>query len=242
MKKLGLFVLSLVVVGCSSTKAKANYRDSISQEPMVDKVKDEPFKQPPKNKNCIYNITNVDIFQTLDTNYGLATYNRGEQYYETALFQLPYSFLDTIKLYDGLRIEVPEGQCFTITDTYKYTSKGAGIKVVPIITFEYEYEPRNEEELQQRLDKEMRNIRQNACIFENKNDMTKQGFKSLEHCQCYIDTMLSLEFLTEIDLSNKIDPKIDGFIKGFKNAEQQCGKLLTTTNKPNKTKKVVNKK
>lgn len=203
-------------------------------------VNNETFSQPEKNKNCIYNITNVDIFQTLDKNNGLAKYDRGEQYHETALFQLPYSFLDTIKLYDGLRIEVPEGQCFAITDTYRYTSKGAGIKVVPIITFEYEYKPMNKKEAAERIEKIKNKI--NNVMCNNANKIKEQGFKNVEQCQCYIDTMLSLEFLTKIDLSNKTKPKIDGFLKGFKNAEQQCGKLLITKTKPNKTKKVVNKK
>ena len=206
----------------------------------------ETFSQPERNKNCIYNITNVDIFQTLDKNNGLARYDRGEQYYETALFQLPYSFLDTIKLYDGLRIEVPQGQCFAITDTYRYTSKGAGIKVVPIITFEYEYEPMNKKEAAERIEKiknKMNRIEKIKNVMcNNANKIKEQGFKNVEQCQCYIDTMLSLEFLTKIDLSNKTKPKIDEFVKGFKNAEQQCGKLLITKTKPNKTKKVVNKK
>ena len=240
--------MSLAVVGFSSTMAKANYENSVQQELIVEEkakeeqkeVNNETFSQPEKNKNCIYNITNVDIFQTLDKNNGLAKYDRGEQHYETALFQLPYSFLDTIKLYDGLRIEVPKGQCFAITDTYRYTSKDAGIKVVPIITFEYEYEPMNKKETAERIEKIKNKI--NNVMCNNANKIKEQGFKNVEQCQCYIDTMLSLGFLTKIDLSNKTKPKIDRFVKGFKNAEQQCGKLLITKTKPNKTKKVVNKK
>ena len=137
---------------------------------------------------------------------------------------------------------MPEGQCFVIKDTYKYESKGAGIKVVHIITFEYEYNPKNKDELMQRFDKELKNIKQNACVFESNNEMQKQGFKSIEQCRCYVDTMLELEFLAEVELNNEKEQKIDGFIKGLERAEKKCGKLLNTKTNAKKTKKVKKKK
>ena len=67
--------MSLAVVGFSSTKAKANYENSAQQELIVEEkakeeqkeVNNETFSQPKKNKNCIYNITNVDILKFIAT-------------------------------------------------------------------------------------------------------------------------------------------------------------------------------
>ena len=247
MKKLGLLVLSLAVVGFSSTKAKANYENSMQQEliveeTMIEKQKEnnnEVFSKPERNKDCIDNIENIKIFQTFDKHHALAFYNNTEDKYSTQVALID-DFVGDFILYDGFRIEVPKNKCIVIRDTFTYESNNKMQNTVPVITFEYEYKPMNKKEAAEKNEKIKNKI--NNVMCNNANKIKKQGFKNVEQCQCYIDTMLSLEFLTEIDLSNKTNPKIDGFVKGFKNAEQQCGKLLTATNKPNKSKKVVNKK
>ena len=229
MKKLGLLVLSLAVVGCSSTKAKANYENSMQQEliveeTMIEKQKEnnnEVFSKPEHNKDCIDNIENIKIFQTFDKHHALAFYNNTEDKYSTQVALID-DFLGDFMLYDGFRIEVPKDKCIVIRDTFTYESNNKMQNTVPVITFEYEYEPMNEKEVTERIEKAKDKMKHIMCNDANK--IKKQGFKNVEQCHCYADIL------------------IDNELGANKNTEKECGKLLKMSTKPNKTKTVANKK
>ena len=137
---------------------------------------------PNKNKDCINCIHDVRIFQTLSRDRGLADYSQDEdrglldfltkkkktKTTETtenvALFQVPPHLYGKIMIYDGLKVKIPEDQCFVIKDTFTYETKGRDkninpatvvvvqskdvktyeskketeIKTVPVITLDYE--------------------------------------------------------------------------------------------------------
>lgn len=229
MKKLGLLVLSLAVVGCSNITKSTINENSIPQELIVEEkakeeqkeVNNETFSQPERNKNCIDNIENIKIFQTLDKYAALAFYNKTDEKYlsEVALLS---NTLGDIMFYDGLKVDVPQNKCIVISDTYTYESKGEGRKTVPIITFDYAYPPMDEKEWIRRTD-ELKNRMRNI-ICEKSDEIKKQGFKNVEQCHCYADIL------------------IDNELGANKNTEKECGKLLNISTKPNKSKKVVNKK
>lgn len=92
------------------------------------------------NKNCINGIHDVRIFQTLSKYQRLADYNG----YDVALFQVPPHLYGKIMIYDGLKVKIPEDQCFVIRDTYTYETKAyKNIKTVPVITLDYKYKPKD---------------------------------------------------------------------------------------------------
>ena len=220
---------------------------------------------PQKNKDCIDDIKDVKIFQTLGEDKGLSFYNG----YEVALFKFPSYFKDKTIVYDGLKIKLPEDQCFVIRDTYTYETRGKNenvspatvvvvqsknvktyedkketdIKTVPVITFDYKYE------------KTKLFLEEMTAEYCNKNnaELHKNGFKNKEQCNCYIDITSSrtYECLQRADKSNNNEKYednicIETFNKAEKEAEQKCGKLLdtkeNTTNKTAKKKNVVKKK
>ena len=142
---------------------------------------------PNKNKDCINCIHDVRIFKTLSRDRGLAVYSQDEdrglldfltkkkktKTTETtenvALFQVPPHLYGKIMIYDGLKVKIPEDQCFVIKDTFTYETKGRDkninpatvvvvqskdvktyeskketeIKTVPIITLDYKYKPKD---------------------------------------------------------------------------------------------------
>lgn len=201
-----------------------NIQNKADNEQEEEKEVELPYEN--KNPKCIYNIKNVEIFQTLDVDHGLALYDRDGQSFKTALFSLPYSFLDKVKLYDGLRIELPEKRCFVVSDTYKYETKEGDYKVVPVITFGYEYDAKDKEEFIERIEKEANGLKQ-LCSFSSKEEIKKQGFKSVKQCECYVKTAFDVDNLIKLKNYTKYSEKkkIDELDKLIKQVEKKCGKL-----------------
>ena len=221
--------MSLAVVWCSNTMAKANYENSMQQEliveeTMIEKQKEnnnEVFSKPERNKDCIYNIENIKVFKLFDQHRAMAFYNNTDDKYSTQVAIID-DFLGDFMLYDGFRIEVPKDKCIVIRDTVTYESNNKMQNTVPVITFEYEYEPMNEKEVTERIEKAKDKMKHIMC--NNANKIKEQGFKNVEQCHCYADIL------------------IDNELGANKNTEKECGKLLNMSTKPNKSKKVVNKK
>ena len=209
--------------------AKANYENSMQQEliveeTMIEKQKEnnnEVFSKPERNKDCIYNIENIKVFKLFDQHRAMAFYNNTDDKYSTQVALID-DFVGDFMLYDGFRIEVPKDKCIVIRDTVTYESNNKMQNTVPVITFEYEYEPMNEKEVTERIEKAKDKMKHIMC--NNANKIKEQGFKNVEQCHCYADIL------------------IDNELGANKNTEKECGKLLNMSTKPNKSKKVVNKK
>ena len=191
------------------------------------------FKSEENNskQDCIYDIKNVEITKTLNKYQGLATYDKGySQYNKEALFELPYSLSDKIKLYDGLNIDEIEGQCFVINDTYEYEKYGE-TKVIPIITLAKDDKKKNEEQEEEKFIKLLLPyISEYACSSVDKKELIKQGYKNEEQCKCYLNAIFGDNNLSK----NKSETDI--LLNGLLKAEEKCGKLLNTKNYNNKTK------
>ena len=199
-------------------------QELIVEETMIEKQKEnnnEVFSKPERNKDCIYNIENIKVFKLFDQHRAMAFYNNTDDKYSTQVAIID-DFLGDFMLYDGFRIEVPKDKCIVIRDTVTYESNNKMQNTVPVITFEYEYEPMNEKEVTERIEKAKDKMKHIMC--NNANKIKEQGFKNVEQCHCYADIL------------------IDNELGANKNTEKECGKLLNMSTKPNKSKKVVNKK
>ena len=232
-----VFAILFSIIGLSQCVwHKSEFNNSSQSATQAVKITDNKAEQNNENEllndeqklnpNCIYNIEKIEVFQTLNKYSALAEYYTQDDYLSKVARVDDY--FDGVMFYDGLKINVPKGKCVVIKDTYTYESKGQGQKTVPVITFEHEYEPRTMEEYFERVEKSLTNSMQKICSFANEDEMKKEGFKNLEHCRCYVNTVYDTQNTILIGLEDNTQSEKDKKYKQLeKQAEQKCGKLIT---------------
>ena len=180
-----------------------------------EKIKEETFKNDKQvekyeiktNQDCVY-INNIEVFQTLGKYSVLVTYqDYDDRYsYKTAYLE---DYSGDIMFYDGLKVKVPEDKCAVIKDTYEYTTTEGKNKVVPKITFEYEFSPKDEDEARLRMynkSRESENIVTENCINQEKQ-LKKEGFKDINQCICYSMYLTDI-LISAVLLEDKGEQKI----------------------------------
>lgn len=112
MKKIFLFLLSIVLVGCVQIQNL-----------------NKPSKTIP-NPKC-ENIVALEVFQVLDK-FVLTNTCRNESFGLFCSFPVVYVEKEKDKIYyDDQKIIPTSDQCFAYVGTYKYTTKAESEKVVP---------------------------------------------------------------------------------------------------------------
>ena len=174
MKKLGLLVLSLAVVGCTTTKTPK------PQHPEVNNG-----KSAMRNKNCIHNIKRIEVINTLDRNHALVHYytKDDETRPRIGLFT---NYANNILLYDELELKAPAEHCAVIKNTFTYENKEIGKKTGPIITFEYKHLAKNKQEAKYQIRQSFANVKRNVCNADSEE--LKNSYKDVKQCRCYLDT------------------------------------------------------
>jgi len=113
MKKILLFVLSIILVGCATITKYAT------------------LEQNPKCEN----ITEVQVLQTLDD--GALALNCDQSIGDSCFGMVVFIPKQQGELlYDKKKISAPQGKCFVFNDVYSYINKEGDGKTVPTIGFE----------------------------------------------------------------------------------------------------------
>ena len=181
MKKVVILSLALALSGCASVNKSAEIAAEEEQEDVKREAIIETYKAPVEelmaeekvpNQNCIKDIENLVVFQTMDDEHGLATYDRGQKRHNVAMFRLPSAFVDRITIYDDVKIDVPASQCLVINDTFAYKTRAGYKKVVPVITFEDEMEPKNKKKPSKAAKKKAK-VKQKTYGYKDKHDKLK---------------------------------------------------------------------
>lgn len=175
MKKLGLLVLSLAVVGCTTTKSPK------PQHPEVNK--DKPVM---RNRNCVHNIKRIEVINTLDKNNALVHYYTKDDETRPRIGMFA-NYANNILLYDELELKAPSDHCAVIRNTFTYENKEIGKKTGPVITLEYRYRSKNDKEATRRMGQTVDSIKRNICHDDSKE--MQHWFKDKKQCRCSIDAI-----------------------------------------------------
>jgi len=169
MSKFVVLFATFALFGCvTQTESDSNYK-------------------PVYNEDC-EDVKAVQIFQTL--NDGALASVCDSSYSDIcigATVFVPKS-LDKI-MWDDKKITPPKGKCFVFNEVYKYTSKDERNRTVPIADFAYQYSPKSEDELVERM-VEAHTKLYDACLDEFASTKTK-AVDAQTKCKCLADTMMT---------------------------------------------------
>jgi len=204
MKKLFL-ILSIILVGC--VDGHMSSLSHVSKE---------------RNKKCA-DIKEVKVFQVFEDG---ALASVCENSYSTYCSGMTVVVLRERgeDLWDDKRVKASKDKCFVYDGTYKYESKGAGNKTVPILRFDYEYNATTEEEAFERLE-EMREYIYDECLDELNRNFKNEKDKNIKKCECVVD--FTIDKLIALNKDNSEQSKLtEKFLKeATTQMEKKCGKL-----------------
>jgi hypothetical protein len=203
MKKT-ILLLALLLCGCTELAQPENFTMAKNLE---------------HNPDCM-DMHKFKIFQVLGDNYALANECRSDDYdycFGAVVLLTPMSGID---FYDDMFVTVPAKKCAIQDGVYRYETKNNSLKTVPRIKYDYEFAPETEEELMQRLDEKMDELKNECKIMVGSNKKNNTA-TNLKKCDCGVD------FLAQELIANNGDIKTkytDG--EALKKAiEKKCGKL-----------------
>ena len=125
-------------------------------------------------------------------------------------------------MWDDKVITPSKDKCFTYDGTYKYESKGAGTKTVPVLGIGYKYSSKSVEEAIDRLSELGENVYfECKDHFENGNKSLKE--EGLKLCDCIKQATLdSVSELSQYDEEQQQNPS---FLQGLLEKKlEQCAK------------------
>lgn len=201
MSKFVVLFVAFALLGCvNQTESGSNYK-------------------PTYNEDC-EDVKAVKVFQTL--NDGALASVCDSSYSDICMGATVFvpKLLDKT-MWDDKKITPPKGKCFVFNDVYKYTSKDERNRTVPIADFAYQYSPKSDEELAERM-VESRDKLYDICIEEFESTKSAKG-ESQTKCKCLADTMVikiasikaSGDDMSEQDLNKKIVQECGSFPKSF---------------------------
>lgn len=203
MKKT-ILLLILLLCGCTELAPTANFTMG---------------KKLERNPDCM-SMYRFKVFQVLGDNYALAKECKPDDdnyYFGAVVLLTPQKGVD---YYDDMFVGLPKDKCAVQDGVYSYETTNNSLKTVPRIKYDYEFAPETEEELMQRLNEKMDEMK-NECkimVGSNKKNNTTANLKK---CDCGVD------FLTQeiIDNNGDIKTKYTDETALKKAIEQKCGKL-----------------
>ena len=191
MKSAVFFILlSVAMVGCTTTKPPKQQHPEVKQE-----------KPVMRNKNCANNIKKIEVINTLDRTHALVRYYTKDDEKRPRIGMFA-NYANNILLYDELELKAPAEHCAVIKSTFTYENKEIGKKTGPIITFEYKHKARNEKEATQRIRQTVNNIKRNMCRDDSKE--MQHWFKDAKQCKCAIDIIHDATVTFAKELKRKI--------------------------------------
>ena len=131
-----------------------------------------------------------------------------------------------VDYYDDMIVDVPKDKCAVQNGVYKYQTNDDRNKTVPVIVFEYKYNPKTKEEMSQRLEEHLKDSHF-YCIGQVQKDKTIKNKEEL--CQCVTQTIKesleqTLQEFSENNATSVFNEKTfsDDLVK---QAEAKCGPL-----------------
>ncbi len=203
MKKT-ILLLAMLLCSCTELTPSANFTLG---------------KQLERNPDCMP-MYRFKVLQVLGDNYALANECEPDDdnyCFGAVVLLTPMSGID---FYDDMFVTIPEKKCAIQDGVYRYETKNKSLKTVPRIRYAYEFAPESEEELMQRLDETMDEMK-NECKTMVRSSKKNNTTTNLKKCDCGVD------FLTQeiIDNNEDIKTKYTDETALKKAIEQKCGKL-----------------
>ncbi|MDR0726652.1 MAG: hypothetical protein LBF37_01160 [Rickettsiales bacterium] len=175
-----------------------------------------------RNEKCA-NIKEIKVFQTLSDS-GLASVcdsSYSDYCYGMTVVIAKQRNQD---MWDDQRIKAPKGKCFVYDGTYKYESKGAGIKTVPILRFDWEYSAVSDEEIYDRISESYSDTYE-ECLDDSVKEFKNNRSNNEKMCKCVTDYIYG-EVINIALTQEDQDTAFTRFKSSFaKVAEKQCGKI-----------------
>lgn len=205
MKKISLSVL-LLLSACVEM-SNPNGLDSKS----VAEVKRE------KNAKCL-DIYKVKVFQVLNDGSALATECKKDFMSETCYGKTVALIVQRkVDFYDEMIVEPEAEKCFVQDGIYRYETKSGLNKTVPVVTFDYKYKVKTDEEFLKRFSEFTKDFRF-ICEKNLKQGKAKQDSKK---CECIENNMEKM-----LEFKGKENMSEETFLKEFQNfIEKKCGKI-----------------
>lgn len=208
MKYSIVFAILILINSCSEF-------ETVSEIPLDKKSKTSSINKTQIDERCDKKIQEVNIFQVIPKEGALASvcdatadYCNGNTVFIPENEEL---------FWDDKRIKPKEDMCFSIEGTYRYKTKGENMKTVPILGFQYKYPPKDNEEIEMRI-----NDLKKSCIFQMTNKHKVDISKGEKMCNCYIDFFKDIA----IKASRNDDINLDhDESKWQERAERKCGKV-----------------
>lgn len=184
------------------------------------KTEDANVWKTEKNENCA-NFNAVKVFQTLNDGALASVCDSGGTKHCLGMTVFVTKTWD-LELWDEKVITPPKDKCFAYNGTYKYESKGAGTKTVPVLGFGYKYSPKSEDEAIERTSELV------VSAYLECKDHFENGDKSvraegLKFCDCTKQAILDgVTEISKYDEEQLNDPSISENL--MKKKMEQCAK------------------
>lgn len=134
-----------------------------------------------ENKNCL-NMKKFKVFQVFENNYALAhECLENDDRYCSGVLVLLYPNIN-LEYYDDMYVTLSKDKCAIQDGVYRYKTQNNVIKTVPIIDFNYKFEPTSEEEFMTRIDEVVDNFNY-RCKMDLSGSKNKIQ-ENIKKCDC----------------------------------------------------------
>lgn len=219
MKKIA-FILMIFISSCSyishidMSDNPESAQDNISTNNTA--LQEEPV-MPGRNPDCM-DMVRFKVLQVLANGYALA-YECNEGDFCASNTVVLLTPLPRVYYYDDMYVTVPKEKCAVQNGVFRYETKREILKTVPVIKYDYEYAPRNNEEIEARFYEAMKDLRlgcKDSMSFDDKTN----NLESMKKCDCVVDSFLAA--YKEKDTWIERDKIVENLRK---KAEAKCGKI-----------------